>query len=335
MLIIPLFFVGSVDVIRIWDVKLGHVIHKMSTGRAERHKQTIVWALHVFKDFTIVSGDSRGILSFWDGKVGSQIDTNKAMNADILCIGVNEEENVLHCSGIEPSVKTFANTMVKSENLSNQKWVRTVKRIFHTNDVKSLICSGTSLLSGGIDGYLALSSITPNSISKYGPFLNTPSVIVSPVERVTLFRYFNYLELWKLGHSMKNEILYDIETGRPMKTGLLHLTEMPEKYLELRSLSDNPIVSASLSPDAKWLVYTTSLDIRLYSLTLLDGQKPTLTKIKNLPDNFIACNYILFSHKSDKIFLIKNEGVIDVFEIANNELDHTQTIDTSKCMFSP
>nr|CAD7417925.1 unnamed protein product [Timema poppensis] len=50
---------GSVDVIRIWDVKSGHAIHRMLTGRAEANKETIVWCVAVTADFTIITGDSR------------------------------------------------------------------------------------------------------------------------------------------------------------------------------------------------------------------------------------------------------------------------------------
>jgi U3 small nucleolar RNA-associated protein 4 len=50
---------GSADAVRIWNVQSGHAIHRMTPGRDERRKETIVWCLAVTKDFTIISGDSR------------------------------------------------------------------------------------------------------------------------------------------------------------------------------------------------------------------------------------------------------------------------------------
>lgn len=50
---------GSEDAVRIWNVKTGHAIHKMTTGRAMTNKPTIVWCVTVTDDFTIITGDSR------------------------------------------------------------------------------------------------------------------------------------------------------------------------------------------------------------------------------------------------------------------------------------
>jgi len=50
---------GSADALRIWNVESGHAVHRMTAGRDERKKETIVWCLAVTKDFTIISGDSR------------------------------------------------------------------------------------------------------------------------------------------------------------------------------------------------------------------------------------------------------------------------------------
>jgi WD40 repeat protein len=50
---------GSVDAVRIWHVESGHAIHRMTPGRDERKKETIVWCLAVTKDLTIITGDSR------------------------------------------------------------------------------------------------------------------------------------------------------------------------------------------------------------------------------------------------------------------------------------
>lgn len=50
---------GSVDAVRIWNVKTGHAVHKLMPGRAEVNKPTVVWCLTIADDFTIITGDSR------------------------------------------------------------------------------------------------------------------------------------------------------------------------------------------------------------------------------------------------------------------------------------
>lgn len=50
---------GSVDVVRVWNLASGHAVHKMTTGRSNTNRETVVWSVAVTSDFTIVSGDSR------------------------------------------------------------------------------------------------------------------------------------------------------------------------------------------------------------------------------------------------------------------------------------
>jgi len=52
---------GSIDAIRVWNVNTGHAVHKMTTGRTNKNKETIVWCLAITSDFTIISGDSRSV----------------------------------------------------------------------------------------------------------------------------------------------------------------------------------------------------------------------------------------------------------------------------------
>ena len=42
---------GSTDAVRVWDVRNGHAVHKMTTGRAHNKQETTVWAVLVLKDF--------------------------------------------------------------------------------------------------------------------------------------------------------------------------------------------------------------------------------------------------------------------------------------------
>lgn len=51
-------------------------------------EHTVVWAVAVLKDGTIVSGDSMGNVKFWDGEMGTQSQSFKTHKADVLCLAV-------------------------------------------------------------------------------------------------------------------------------------------------------------------------------------------------------------------------------------------------------
>lgn len=62
---------GSADSsIRVWNAATGRVVLHIAveTGSIDR---TLVWAVRVLDDMTIVSGDSRGLVQFWNGKLGA------------------------------------------------------------------------------------------------------------------------------------------------------------------------------------------------------------------------------------------------------------------------
>lgn len=194
---------GSIDTVRIWNTKTGQAIFRMNTGRQEAKKETIVWSLAVLRDLTIISGDSRGRIIIWDGKLGTQLESIPALKADVLDVAVNDDENVFCCSGIDSLIKMYALTEVKKENHMSKQWIKFIQRAVHDHDVRALtFTKKDQVYSGGIDGYLGVSYSTKmdanKQITKYGPFLPQPCT-VSVLSRLVLLKYFNYLEIWKLG----------------------------------------------------------------------------------------------------------------------------------------
>jgi len=61
---------GADSAIRIWNATTGRVtLHiAVETGSADR---TLVWAVRLLDDMTVVSGDSRGVVQFWNGTLGT------------------------------------------------------------------------------------------------------------------------------------------------------------------------------------------------------------------------------------------------------------------------
>lgn len=262
---------GSIDAIRIWDVKTGHALHRMATGRSETKTETIVWSLAILRDLTVISGDSRGRITIWDGKLGAQIESFPVLRADVLSVAVNEDETMFCCSGIDPLIKMYALTPVRRESQTLYKWIKFIQRAVHDHDVKSLQFAGARVFSGGIDGYLGVSYSMKSrqTLTKYGPFMTHPCASVADRERVILLRYFNYLEVWRLGTATDAVQLCDDETD---KGKFLTLERGIEKLMELRSRADEPIVCATMAPDSSVFVYSTEFAIRLFRMALKVGR---------------------------------------------------------------
>lgn len=259
---------GSTDTIRVWDLKSGHAIYKMSLGRLEALKETVIWSLAVLSDFTIIAGDSRGYVTIWDGKLGAQIDSFAVMKfGDVLTVAISEDEKMFACAGIDPKIKLYALTDFKSGEKSVAKWVKFFQRSVHEHDVKTLQFVDNRIFSGGVDGYLGQSysskSKACQGISKYGPFLEQPCSTVAPEKRILLLKYLNYIELWELGTPSEKVHLLNDENE---KRTFFALEKGLQKLLELRAKDDATIVCTTISPNGNFLIYSTNIDIRIFRL---------------------------------------------------------------------
>lgn len=260
---------GSADTIRVWNVSTGHVVHKMSMGRLEALKETIVWSLEVLSDFSIIAGDSRGYVTIWDGKLGAQIDSFATMKfGDVLTVAVSGDEKMFACAGIDPKIKLYALTDIKTGEKVVSKWVKFFQRSVHEHDVKTIQFVDERVFSGGVDGFLGHSYSSKSKdrqlISKYGPFLEQPCSTIAADKRILLLKYLNYLELWKLGQPTEKVRLVDDEEE---KRTFFALEEDLQKLLELRAKNDATIVCSSISPNGKYVIYSTSVEIRIFRLT--------------------------------------------------------------------
>ena len=122
---------GSTDTIRVWNVESGHPVQRMSTGRAEHNLETTVWSILMLKDFTVVSGDSRGKTSFWNGQNGTLLDSYQSHKADILCVTTTSDEKVVYASGVDPSIAHFQ-PITKN---TRTRWVKSISRYSFTYTV--------------------------------------------------------------------------------------------------------------------------------------------------------------------------------------------------------
>ncbi|KAG6832228.1 hypothetical protein H0H92_004193 [Tricholoma furcatifolium] len=133
---------GSSDSsIRKWDVSTGRVIDRMGTDRI-RGERTLVWTVGVLGDGTIVSGDSLGMVKFWDSRTCTQLQSFQGHGADVLCLAVGPEGNTVFTSGVDQKISLYS--LVKTGNPasnglgSSSRWVHTCSRRMHSHDVRAL-----------------------------------------------------------------------------------------------------------------------------------------------------------------------------------------------------
>uniref|UniRef100_A0A1A9W3B5 WD repeat-containing protein 55 homolog n=1 Tax=Glossina brevipalpis TaxID=37001 RepID=A0A1A9W3B5_9MUSC len=332
---------GSVGVVRIWNCRTGHAVNKMNIGGNKYNKaEAIVWSLKVLSDFTIITGDSLGNVTVWDGRMASQTEIHQVLKADVLALAVNEDEDKLICAGVEPNIRIYAKTLIKSKEATYYRWVKFLQRRVHDHDVKALVCAKNFIYSGSVDGYLGLSSVTKTTLTneKYGPFLKPPCVSVSSTLRLILLRYPNYLEIWRLGSPKKNSEFQDSN----QRCQLLGLDKTPEKLVELKSKGEDPIVCSVLSPNGNWLCYSTLGAIRLFRFTINDGKGPCkLRRIRDLPQKFGPSTHVCFTNDSKRLLLVsRTTNQIMIFAVLDGDdelntgslppLDFIELIDTAK-----
>ncbi|KAF8078360.1 WD40-repeat-containing domain protein [Lyophyllum atratum] len=135
---------GSDSSIRKWDVSTGRVIDRMGTDKV-RGERTLVWTVGVLGDGTIVSGDSLGMVKFWDSRTCTQLQSFQGHGADVLCLTVGPDGNTVFTSGVDQKTSLFSLVKTGNPDLasnplvgSSNRWIHSCSRRMHSHDVRAL-----------------------------------------------------------------------------------------------------------------------------------------------------------------------------------------------------
>ncbi|KAI5645375.1 hypothetical protein NE865_02462 [Phthorimaea operculella] len=322
---------GSTDSIRVWNVKTGHAITRISVPR--RQKEVIVWSLAVLSDNTIVSGDSMGRLTFWDGTIGEQIESYVTHKADVLTVAVSEDEKNIYCSGVDPVISQFQKVEVKE---GQEQWVRNVQRNIHEHDVRSLLLCDGKLVSLGIDGYLTLSSYPPKWVMRVPPMTPAPRSSVCGANKLLLLKYKSHLEIWKLGKYATDDsgdiIVSNINTedvpnqkqnnnqleqdsaikeakklAKKNEKQSLKVIENPVKLVSIQTKKKKQVQCCALSPSGEFIAYATDSEIRLLKLDTDDQDDQNISVSKILIEGMSpTCDRVAFSEDSQTMVAHSN-----------------------------
>ena len=107
-------------------------------------EQTVVWAITILADGTFVSGDSMGHVKFWDGRMGTQLQSFKSHKADVLCLAVGADGSSVFSSGVDQKTTEFKLVTVGSARAHGSaaaRWIQASGRRLHSHDVRALVVS--------------------------------------------------------------------------------------------------------------------------------------------------------------------------------------------------
>ncbi|KZW02022.1 WD40 repeat-like protein [Exidia glandulosa HHB12029] len=123
--------------LRKWDCATGRVLDRMMVDR-NKGERTLVWAVGVLGDGTVVSGDSLGYVKFWDAKTSTQMQSYQLHGADVLALTIGPEGRSVYTAGVDQKINQFSRVQVGSGNTTIERWIHSSDRRYHVHDVRAL-----------------------------------------------------------------------------------------------------------------------------------------------------------------------------------------------------
>lgn len=131
----------------------------------------------------------------------------------------------------------------------------------HEHDVRALaLTEDGRVFSGGVSGYLVISSIASNVRQKCPPFLKGPCVKPAPDLNQVLLRYLDRVELWALGVAM---------TGAEERNTPLPLSAKPCCLMRINAKPGDFVLCADISPNGRFIVYSTQIVLQFMIFNLV------------------------------------------------------------------
>ncbi|KAJ3095784.1 U3 small nucleolar RNA-associated protein 4 [Phlyctochytrium planicorne] len=283
----PIIAAGSADsCIRTFSTATRRCLTR-STLDTQNHEETCVWTLTYLPDGTLVSGDSLGTVIFWDSKSKTVRRSFRAHGADVLCLAVGKDGDVVFSSGVDRKVVQYR--VVETPSAAgggrnkglNKAWIISGDRRYHSHDVRALaLCDAKpvdSLISGGLDTILTVSqsvSTFPHSKQiRHNPFPQRPLVSVANKARLVMCRYDDRVKIWRLGKP--------IEIGKPLEEvpggERVDMLEKHKFLAEIKVKSDTNLIASSISNDGTLVAVSDLYTTKLFRLTLPPPQPPSFT----------------------------------------------------------
>ncbi|KAJ2006425.1 U3 small nucleolar RNA-associated protein [Coemansia thaxteri] len=351
---------GSADsCVRIWDAKTRHTVTRMTLPK-EGRDSTLVWSVIVLKSGTIVSGDSRGRVTFWDSVMHVVEQDFRALGADVLCLTADDSGHTVFASGVDPKITQFkllaGSSVVDAATSSNsngigsgkkklsirsKKWQLAGFRRYHTHDVRAIAVSShlpsDLIISGGTDTQVAYcqSRPFPNENPHRQPCFPPLNSVISVASKAKLIlqRQGCTLKLWALGKAEPaSKLLADqMESGQA-----LQVYQRQRDLLRMDLTTKTNILCSTISPSGNLIAASDAEGPKLFSVVYADDSRSSV-RVRRLrefpPRDFVpdlsehhGAVHMRFTDDETKIVVATVEGYVSIIDISGWRLRQFATI---------
>ncbi|TRM61425.1 WD40-repeat-containing domain protein [Schizophyllum amplum] len=283
--------------LRKWDAKTGRVVDRMGVDKL-RGERTLVWTVGVLGDGTILSGDSLGMVKFWDPRTCTQLQSFRAHGADVLCHAIGPDGATVFTSGVDQKVAQFTRVRASAPGADaadvQSQWVQTRARRLHSHDVRALamwpshVCLPTALrrpapsgiapvlASGGLDMNVVLTPAAPASatVSKVvNPLATSVDVTFEEAYQRRLaypasgaVRVAPHARLVACMRDAALTLWRILKQEVPVDEAPADDSESWEKVLEMDLNVNTNMVAHAISGDGRWLAVSDLYETKLFRL---------------------------------------------------------------------
>ncbi|CAG8487478.1 2874_t:CDS:10 [Acaulospora morrowiae] len=305
-----------------WDVSEARINQRMTVDTLKK-KDTIVWAINVLRNGTIVSGDSLGHVCFWDEKVGVMQQKFNAHDADVLCLASNQEGTIVFSSGVDRKCFLFrlvdSGIVDEGDSKKIDPWVLAGFRRSHLHDVRSIALSeDQALVSGGVDAVMVvypLDNFLQGNIRRL-PFVpQKPLISISKSKRLLMYRNDNQIKLWKLGEAALSDSWQLEQIPR------LDLMKPQQAILEMSFKGNFYLTASAISEDGEWIAVADIEIVKVFKVQkdISNPEKIAVRKVK-FPQNVVdgrrvGAHQLLFTPDGSKLIVVYADSSIVVSEL--------------------
>ncbi|KXS18495.1 WD40 repeat-like protein [Gonapodya prolifera JEL478] len=311
--------------IRRWNVETGRILARLTLdSQRGRKDDTLVWALTVLPDGTVVSGDSMGTVTFWDARTGTVIQRfPKAHFADVLCVVASEAGDVVYTGGVDRKIVQFRLTEMGGTG-SRHRWVLSGDRRYHSHDIRSIALWETSpvaaIVSGGVDTQMIIAGADKfpmGSVKRMSPFPTRSAVEVCRRKRWVAWRHDRGVKVWRLGecattYASKLEAFQQLDVA-----------SRPQCLFEINVASEARLTCSAISESGEWIALGTIEEVKVFrtkddghSLPVIRKHRPTISALSSVPGAFS----LAFTPDSRRLVVASPEGLVSVVEVASGEV---------------
>jgi U3 small nucleolar RNA-associated protein 4 len=330
-----LMYSGGADgMIRCWNVKTGRNTSRMVL-ESYGSTPTLVWCLMVFRDLTVVSGDSLGHVQIWEGAHGTLRKSFSEHTADVVAIAASANGQAIFASGYDNKV-----VMLRK---ADTEWVISHSCRPHTHDIKAMACAqiegrAETLVTAGVDTSLFVyktKAFLTERPRKILPLPQRPLLQLATEKRLLMVQYPHRLDVWKLvdesayAHRLDGDAQPQDKGKKAKQTGAIvakrvrriGLAGREELMVQLHFKKGGPggastserLVCSAMSSDGRWVACSDSTSLKVFKLPLDDSGR--VTKVKVPEECAGPARLMHFVDKSSTLVLVTEKSAVKILTL--------------------